>query len=224
VRRCVLAAVAVASVLAGTGSAAAHDVGGGSGKYLSTISRVRPPLAGLGVAVVRGDDGLRLTWKGPGELMVLGYRGEPYLRFTAGGAVLRNARSPATYVNQDRFAKVAVPDDADASAPPMWRRVATSGTWSWHDHRIHWMSTIPPKSVRDDAGTGRTLFDWTVPLRHGTRHVAIVGTLRYVPGKKAAFAWEALFVPLLGATLLAGATLTYVFRRERRASARAARR
>jgi hypothetical protein len=41
-------------------------------------------------------------------ILVPGYDGEPYLRFTA-DAVYRNERSPATYLNEDRYGGVELP-------------------------------------------------------------------------------------------------------------------
>ncbi len=71
--------------------------------------------------------GSSLESDGGEEVVILGYDGEPYLRFTADG-VFRNTRSPATYLNEDRFANVTVPASADPEAPPEWERVSSSQT------------------------------------------------------------------------------------------------
>ena len=66
------------------------------------------------------------------ELVIEGYDGEPYLRFDADGGVFRNANSPATYLNQERYGGVDVPASASKSAAPSWERVSrgrrTNGT------------------------------------------------------------------------------------------------
>jgi hypothetical protein len=97
--------------------------------------------------VLDADDELQLRNETGRTIVILGYGGEPYLRFSADG-VFRNSRSPAAYLNLDRYAKVDVPDDADPKAPPRWERVATAAIWARHDHRIHWMSPIDPPRVR----------------------------------------------------------------------------
>ena len=76
---------------------------------------VTPQGTGVNVQVVEGDDQLRLTNSLGRRVVVFGYEGEPYLLFE-GKRVFRNERSPATYLNQDRYAKVKVPAIADPEA------------------------------------------------------------------------------------------------------------
>jgi hypothetical protein len=114
-------------------------------------------------------------------VLVPGYSDEPYLRIGPDG-VWRNAHSPATYINLDRFGRVDLPADADAAAEPEWVRVSTQPQYVWHDHRTHWMSErqLPPQ-VAADPGRGHTVFDWTVPLRHGSTAVEVAGELTWSP-------------------------------------------
>ncbi len=139
-----------------------------------------PSVAGLTVAVRDYDDRLELTNDTGRPLAILGYEGEPYLEFRD-GRVFRNSRSPATYLNDDRFGDVSLPMAADPEADPVWEEVAQEETFDWHDHRIHWMSrTLPPKvaAAKDEA---HQVFEWTVPGRLGGERLAIAGTLRYEP-------------------------------------------
>ena len=108
-------------------------------------------------------------------LIVLGYQGEPYLAFRD-GHVYRNANSPATYLNDDRFGQVALPDQADPKATPEWKEVAPRERYDWHDHRIHWMSrTLPPK-VQAAKGVPHHVFDWKVPTRLAGQRTTIAGS------------------------------------------------
>ena len=64
---------------------------------------------------------------------MLGYEGEPYLRFDAGGGVWENRRSPAVYENAQRFGVGQLPADGRrqggaAVEPRLRRRGRTSGT------------------------------------------------------------------------------------------------
>jgi hypothetical protein len=173
--RQVLAAAAAALVVCT--AAAAHGDGAARG-FRSTVQKVTPALRSLSVRVLDADDELRLRNETGRTIVILGYDGEPYLRFSSDG-VFRNARSPASYLNLDRYAKVDVPGQADSKAPPRWERVAAGAIWSWHDHRIHWMSPIDPPRVRANPDRPHHVFDWKVPARIEGDELAIRGSLDY---------------------------------------------
>ena len=59
--------------------------------------------------VLQGDDQLHLRNDTGRELLIEGYEGEPYLRFDADAGVFRNANSPATYLNEERYGGAPVP-------------------------------------------------------------------------------------------------------------------
>ena len=107
------------------------------------------------------DDRIQLRAEPGHEVVVLGYEDEPYLRFGADGTVDVNERSPAYYLNQDRFGEVEVPPDADPAAEPRWAEVAAAGTYDWHDHRIHYMAEGTPPQVTDESVETK-VFDWAV--------------------------------------------------------------
>ena len=113
--------------------------------------------------VLQGDDQLDLRNDTGRELVIEGYEGEPYLRFGADGGVFRNANSPATYLNEERYGGVDVPASASKTATPRWERVSRGNSYNWHDHRIHWMSTIDPPKVRQAKDKPHHVFDWNVP-------------------------------------------------------------
>ena len=109
------------------------------------------------------------------EATVEGYGGEPWLRVLRDGTVEENTRSPATYLDANRYARdITVPPDADTKAPPQWKTVGHDGHWVWHDHRIHWMSkeATPPQVTDEDRRT--KVFDWRVPIEVGARPAAIL--------------------------------------------------
>ena len=91
-------------------------------------------------------------------MIVEGYEGEPYLRFSPDGTVERNRLSTATYLNEDRAgAGITIPpevQEADADTPPEWEEVASGGTYAWHDHRVHWMDDASPSVDRGRARSG----------------------------------------------------------------------
>jgi hypothetical protein len=205
-------------------AASAHPRAEGYSRgFQSTVLSVRPD-AGLEATVVDGDDRLRVVNEGRRELVIFGYDGEPYLRIGPGG-VYRNQRSPAAYLNRDRFARVAVPLSADPRARPQWRRVSDRPAWQWHDHRIQWMASGPPVEVRDSPETRHTIFQWRVPGRLGAEAVTIDGRLDYEPvsGNSASTLLLAAVVATGAAALLGLGFLAVRLRRGDEAPAEAAR-
>jgi len=167
--------VALSALLALAVAPAAH-AHQGNPNYRSVIDRVSPKLPGVRLQVLSLDDRLELQNTSGKTVVVKGYQGEPYARILGDGTVQVNHNSPAFYLNNDRTSTGKVPASAKAGATPDWQVVDRAGRFQWHDHRIHWMSTIAPKQVTDK--TKRTkVFDWKVPLQVGATTASVNGTL-----------------------------------------------
>jgi len=159
--------------LAAAPTALAHQ---GNPTYRSVIDQVSPKFPGVRLQVLNLDDRLELQNTSGKTVVVKGYQGEPYARVLGDGTVEVNHNSPAFYLNNDRTSTGTVPANAKPGATPDWRIVDRAGSFQWHDHRIHWMSTITPQQVTDK--TKRTkVFDWKVPLQVGGTNGAVNGTL-----------------------------------------------
>jgi hypothetical protein len=211
VKRTLLAGALAALLVAP--AAAAHGGGGALG-FESTVTSIRPAVTGLTVTVLDSDDRLQLSNETGKPLIVVGYQGEPYLAFR-NGRVYRNAHSPATYVNDDRFGQAPLPSDADPHATPEWKEVAPRERYDWHDHRIHWMSrTLPPK-VRAAKNKAQHVFDWKVPTTLDGKRVTIAGSLDYRPPPGQKFQ-KVLIVPIV--LLAIGGAAAFWLRRRRAAS------
>lgn len=178
----------VGAVVAATGvvlvgsapPAAANGSKPPSTNYRSTVTAVPE---GVDARVLGGDAYLAVSAEPGAEVEVRGYEGEPYLRIDGDGTVWRNVRSPATYLNEERYGEAdgARPSPgADSDAQPEWEQVADGGQYGWHDHRIHWMSPQPPPKT-EDATSAVDVFDWTVPVRVDGREAQIRGELRWLP-------------------------------------------
>ncbi len=209
-------AAAAATALTLTPAAVAHGGGGALG-FRSSVTGISPAAAGIVVAVQDSDDRLELRNDSGMPLVILGYEGEPYLLFDD-GRVVRNERSPATYLNDDRYGNVELPSKADPEAPPEWSEVAQKETYEWHDHRIHWMSpTLPPKvaAAKDEP---HHVFDWKVPATLDGRTLTIAGTLDYEPppSGRPTYLLGALVVVAVG-----GVAAVWLRRRRERVSERA---
>ena len=148
--------------------------------YRSEIVSVTPQIDGLEVSIVGGDAFIDLD-AGGHEVIVPGYQGEPYLRFDADGTVSENVRSPAHFLNTDRYSEAVVPPEADADAEPGWEVVATEGRFAWHDHRTHWMLEARPTGL----GPGDQILDSIIPITvdGGRVEIAVVSTWMAAPSR-----------------------------------------
>jgi hypothetical protein len=209
----VLAAAALCALAAATiaTSAFAHS---GNPDYESLVRAVTPQIPGFSVAVLNGDDRLAVENSGRSTVTIYGYGRkpqDPYIRLSPGGRVEVNVRSPAYYLNQDRFSGAAVPRSADPKAAPRWKVVGRSGRYEFHDHRMHWMSKSIPQQVKDKSKRTK-IVDWSVPLSVQGAAGEIRGSLFWRGSGAGAPAGAFL---ALGAIVLLGLAIVVVVRRRR---------
>ncbi len=211
-RRVFAASVAAATLaaLVVCSPAAAHGGGGALG-FRSTVTGISPAVSGVSVTVLDYDDRLELRNETGRPLIVFGYEGEPYLAFRD-GKVYRNTRSPATYLNDDRFGNVELPATADPKAKPLWDEVSPREIYDWHDHRIHWMSPKLPTAIDAAKDEPQHVFKWAVPLSVDGSSLAVSGSLDYVPPSAGR---PTLLLVVLALVVVGGAVLVWL-RRPRR--------
>ncbi|HEY3183354.1 MAG TPA: hypothetical protein VGJ77_10995 [Gaiellaceae bacterium] len=205
--------VALLVALVGAPAALAHGSGSKQG-WVSSVERI--VNAGGIQAEASGDGHFKFTAPAGKTVIVDGYSNEPYLRF-AGGKVYENELAPTAYVNRDE----PVPPRADAKAAPRWNEAATGRTYTWHDHRTHWMGTNEPAAVQRDPHKAHHIFDWRVSGTVDAKRFAIIGSLDWAP-TKSGLGWQWLLVPVLGAALLYGLFVSFVAARRRGTTARPA--
>ncbi len=207
---------ATGSPLPRTSTEAANPINdqGLSYDYRSNITTITPTVPGLSVEVLEFADRLLLRNHTGKTVTIYGYEGEPYARVLANGTAEQNVHAPATYLNTNFYAEVTVPPIATPTATPKWEVVDRTGEFEWHDHRIHWMSPVPPAQVRNKSK--RTLiFDWQVPIAVGTAKGAIDGQLFWTPESSKA----PLAVIILGVAIVVAGLVFVLFVRRRRARA-----
>jgi hypothetical protein len=197
----VVAGLAVLLVGVAAGPAAAHAVGTGTeaSNYRTNVHGIEQGTPGLSVRAVAGGL-LELTNRSDQEVVVLGYRLEPYLRVGRDG-VFENQRSPSTYTNRFRTAPASIPPEFDARAAPEWRRIGDGPSAGWHDHRAHWTSP-DPAAVKASPEAMHVVTDWQIPLRQGDRTMVVRGDITWVPGPTP-WPWVLAAVGLFGAALAA---------------------
>lgn len=166
----------------------------GPTNYQSEIIAIEPATEGFEIEVVGGDSFVLLTVDRGVSVEVIGYSGEPYLRFRADGIVEENAAAPSKYINEDRYGRADIPTGVDAAAEPDWRIVAEDGNYAWHDHRTHWMNPVAPPG----RGPGDRVAEGVVPLLVDGAEVDVTVVSVWQPG-------PAVFPSFLG--LVAGAGL-----------------
>jgi hypothetical protein len=163
---------------------------------------------------VDGDQRLWLRARQGLTVVVLGFQGEPYLRFSPAGVDV-NESSPAYYLNRTR--PRAVPAGLDAFAPPRWHRLGPGQTYSWHEDRLHALAASARRPGSDFAGS------WMIPVRIEGRRTQLAGSLLYSADPSWVWFWPVAVVlvslvalPRLrsrrldtaASTVLAAATLT----------------
>ncbi|MEW6477505.1 MAG: hypothetical protein AB1679_35085 [Actinomycetota bacterium] len=205
-RRTLLAAVAALTWIGiAAGPASAHSVSGQSATNLQTNLRsVTPTVPGLTVKVVESGSRMELTNRTGQEVIVLGYKNEPYLRVGPDG-VFQNRLSPATYINKSREGEE--PPEAATKAQvgeTDWEKISSDPVARWHDHRIHWMAPNDPPAARAEPGKRHVITaEWVVPLKFGAQTIAVKGDLVWEPGPSA-LPWYLLIAVLIAAVVLVG--------------------
>jgi hypothetical protein len=176
----VTAGVVVAAVTAQPARADAQGVGGVQpSNYRTSVDPGSPGIPGVTARVLDLGGRIELTNRSQGEVTVVGYENEPYLRIGPSG-VFENTKSPATTINRTATPQPP-PASADPTAPPEWRKVSDQPVARWHDHRAHWTAS-EPAIVRAHPNTRHVLERWTIPLAvAGQAAAPITGTVTWVP-------------------------------------------
>ena len=146
--------------------------------YLAKIHQVP---AGIDAKVVDGD--LRMWMRVPADetVVVIDYRGAPYLRFSPSG-VWVNENSSMYYLNQTPVAETP-PTNLTASTPRHWHHVSGGHSYEWHDGRLHALAAV---AVAPGASyVGR----WNVPLRVDGRLASINGGLWHADDPSIVWFW-----------------------------------
>jgi hypothetical protein len=178
-----VAAAAAMLVGATAGPAAAHVIGGGAEptNYRTSVRGFQPAVPGLEARTVAPGDRLELVNRTGQEVLVLGYRLEPYLRVGPDGA-FENRRSPSAYANRFATPPASTPAEFDATAAPEWRRIGDRPTVAWRDHRARWTAADPQAVTAAPDRRHVVMPNWQVPMRLGERTLLLEGDVTWVPG------------------------------------------
>jgi hypothetical protein len=169
--------------------AAAHGpVAPSATSYLATVGHAP---AGVDAKVVDGY--LRLWLRVPPSetLVVLDYRGAPYLRFARSGVYV-NENSEMYYL--DQTIPEIPPPHLGRDTPTKWRRVSEGHEYEWHDGRIG-----SPAATAIAPGTSY-VGKWSIAVLLDGRLSALAGGLWHAPNPSLVWFW---LIVVLVACLLA---------------------
>jgi hypothetical protein len=168
------------------GPASAHSAAGSpSSNYVTVLDAVKPADPGFRVSVIESGSRLQITWLSGAVLIVEGYESDPYLRIGPNG-VEENRQSPATYINRTRQGLDTPPATINPDGPPEWVKVSSQPVARFHDHRIHYMGSVPPQNVLDDPTKRQEVQPaFAIAVHRGDMSVSpsvITGRVVWVPG------------------------------------------
>ena len=191
------------------GRASAHSAGNSpSSNYVSTVKSVTPSSATFTVRTIEAGSRVELRWKSGPRLEIADYDGYPYLRIGPSG-VEENQQSYAVYLNKDRMGATPIPANLKPDGAPVWKRISAQPVARWHDHRVHWMGTVRPDTVKANPGRRATIQPFTFDVKQASKTFRVSGILEWVPGPNAAgfiVGAAVLALTALGLALWAGSS------------------
>ena len=158
----------------------------------SYLARIGQLPAGAQAKVIDGDQRLWLRVSPTETVVVLDYRGAPYLRFSPSGVAV-NRNSAMFYFNQTP-AEIP-PSGLGPATPAKWSRASAGHEYSWHDGRLHALAAVA--IAPGTAYVGR----WSIPVRVNGAPGVIAGGLWHADDPSLVWFWP--IVVLLACTLAA---------------------
>lgn len=158
------------------GSAMAHDGEVGDGPEIIAVTEVE---LGSGIEAKWGNGEIDLHVPLGVSVVVYGVNDEEMLKTDEGGNAFANKNSVTWLANTGGTA--VVPDGAQ----PEWEQIGTGGL-RFHDHRIHFMSSIPGGAKKGDK-----LQDWMIPMSVNGERLEVRGelVLNIEPERSSGFPW-----------------------------------
>lgn len=148
--------------------ASAHIAGssGSPTNYRATVTAIQPAAPTMEVTVGLGGQWVRLTNQAAAEIVVLGYRGEPFLRLSENRVQVNELSSTAAETGQVQNAAAS----EDPATEPRWTTQREGDQLTWSDARLD----APPESAGESGS-------WELPLIVDGQQVTVLGTRDLVP-------------------------------------------
>jgi len=158
--------------------------------YLARVSRAP---AGLEAKIIDGYVRIWLHAPPSETVVVLDYRGAPYLRFSPAGVAV-NQNSAMYYLNQTPVAATP-PTGLNRATPPDWQPVSDGHDYEWHDGRLQALASVALTPGATYLGT------WNIPLLIDGQRGSISGGLWHSDTPSPVWFWP--IVVLLACVLAA---------------------
>jgi len=132
-------------------SASAHGVGGiEPSRTKAAVDSVVPESDLFNAESIENGDRFKVTRTSNQDVIVLGVDDEPYILINESGSFTNN-KSATGLINKSTmsdYSKVISNSDfentsIDPNQIPDWKKVSGSQSYAWHDHRTHYMGSIP---------------------------------------------------------------------------------
>jgi hypothetical protein len=191
----VTAALTVLFALINPMPALAHIVGtGGSATSIQTrLTAIQPAVPTVAVTLGLGGQWVRVTNQGAVQIVILGYRGDPFLRLFRNQVQVNQLSATATETGLAPGGPAAGgPAAGGSTAEPRWVRSSDAASATWADARIG-----PPPASQQASGS------WGLPLLVDGQQVTAVGTWDLVP-PPSPWPWVAVLVLLTAAVAAIG--------------------
>jgi hypothetical protein len=142
----------VVGALAATPGVAAAD-GPTAPVATDYLARLHHVPAALEAKIVDGY--LRMWLRVPARetVVVLDYRGAPYLRFARAGVAV-NENSEMYYLNQTPVSQHTAGDLSRRTTPAHWVSVSNAHDYEWHDGRLNGLAMSPSHPARPTSADG----------------------------------------------------------------------
>ena len=174
------ALAAIVAVLAAypSGAQAHGPIAPAASSYFAKVLQLP---AGLKAKVVDGDLRMWLQVPPAQTVVILDYRGAPYLRFSRTGVEV-NHNSSMFYLNATPAA-LTPPANLSPATPPSWQRVTGGHSYEWHEGRLHALAAIALSPGVSFVGR------WTIPIRAEGKLDSISGGLWHADDPTIVWFW-----------------------------------
>lgn len=176
-------------------NAFAHGIGGTSGSdSTAKVKNISPHTDQFTATSVENGQRIKITRRSKNDLIVVGIESEQYLKFSDDG-VFVNEKSSTSIINKSSNASGNASDYAeefkktssDPNEPPIWKKLSSSQTYIFHDHRTHYMGSITSNS----KNLGSNFLP--ISIQNKTYKVEVQYTSKSAPNS---LAWFATFLLL----------------------------
>ncbi len=151
------------------------------------VARVEHAPAGVQAKVVDGDLQMWLQVPPAMTVLVLDYRGAPYLRFSRAGVQV-NRNSDMYYLNALPLAQTP-PANLTRSTPPSWETVSSGHAYTWHDSRLGALADIAlPPDTTSRVGP------WSIALVLDGRRASVSGGVFHAGAPSLVWLWFVVVV------------------------------